>query len=219
MIFTKWCKRDFWTHGCFLLRAPVGVFPWPSLCLWCSLHCPNYRPQAPRARHAACSLGYTQEPSTNKTKSPFHYITLRFWADAKAWGEGSETIFAKLDTISLELVSLLGLGPVKESWSCTAWLNSDSALRCGAKEVVVVIIIISSSSSSSSSSSNNSWQETSSVLLVNSSCSNSSSRQVNKTWGGGGGIKCDSSRAAKPCQSARKVWKLLAISKQTNERK
>ena len=33
---------------------------------------------------------------------------LRFWADAKAWGEGSENIFAKLDTISLDLVSLLG---------------------------------------------------------------------------------------------------------------
>ena len=35
-----------------------------------------------------------------------HYIMI--WAEAKAWGEGSENIFAKLDTSSLELLSLLG---------------------------------------------------------------------------------------------------------------
>ena len=157
VIFTKLCRTDFWTHGCFLLRGPVGAFPWPSLCLWCSLHCPNYRPQAPRARHAAYSLGYTQEPSTNKTKSPFHYrcyatiinyITLRFWADAKAWGEGSENIFAKLDTISLELVSLLGLGPVQLDLAVIqhfAVVLKKLLLLLLVVVVVVVVIVIADS--------------------------------------------------------------------------
>ena len=173
MIFTKWCRTDFWTHGCFLLWAPVGAFAWPSLCLWCSLHCPNYRPQAPRARHAACSLGYTQEPSTHKTKSPVHYhcdatiiryITLRFWAEpgGREW-EYSCQIGYHFSWI-IEITRFY-----------TAWLSSDSALRCDAKEVIIIIIIIISSSSSSSNSSSSS------------SSNSSSSRQVNKTWGGGGG--------------------------------
>ena len=44
---------------------------------------------------------------------PWYQQELTTPADAKAWGEGSENIFAKLDTISLELVSLFGLGPVQ----------------------------------------------------------------------------------------------------------
>ena len=115
------------------------------------------------------------------TKSPFHYrcyatiinyITLRFWADAKAWGEGSENIFAKLDTISLELVSLLGLGPVQLDLAVIQHFAVvlKKLLLLLLLVVVIVVIVIADSRQT--------------VLLVNSSSSNSSSRQVNKTWEG-----------------------------------